>query len=354
MRFLTTFGHRAPTTGTRRRAFTLVELLVVIAIIGILVAMLLPAVQAAREAARRMSCTNSLKQIGLGIQNYAAANMDRLPPGVGEIIPGTTTAAATLGLRYGLLAALLPVMEQDQIAGSLNSLNPSTMTQAEMTGILKTNRETPVGTFICPSYAGTETTKMLSSYTISSVDTSSTTNDSTHAVTTYLGTGGAYHYNASGSVLNTSPYRPIDNGLFLYGASRQRRLSDVRDGTAYTLAVGEFAFKFTDKKWPGLVSPWMYGGYGHPVGTPNGIEVNASAKAVGLYGLNQQLDSNQITSLGTKSNGFESLPFSSCHPGVVNFAAVDGSVKSLSNDTDLDVLRACVTINRGETVDMPW
>ncbi len=84
----------------RRAAFTLVELLVVIAIIGILIALLLPAVQAVRESARRSSCANNLKQLSLGCHNYANAHYDMLPLGVGAID------------RYALFATLLPFVEE--------------------------------------------------------------------------------------------------------------------------------------------------------------------------------------------------------------------------------------------------
>src|SRR5262245_57595937 len=98
-----------------KNGFTLVELLVVIAIIGVLVALLLPAVQAAREAARRMSCSNNLKQLGLGVQNYidayAALPYGTMPPGVGS--------AELTREGWGWGAIILPYIEQGPLFEAL-------------------------------------------------------------------------------------------------------------------------------------------------------------------------------------------------------------------------------------------
>src|SRR5215213_2228919 len=92
------------------RGFTLIELLVVIAIIGVLIALLLPAVQAAREAARRVQCTNNLKQLGLGVHNYIDTNTT-LPPSGGW---NSGWNASTNGVVqfYSMKVRLLPYMEQ--------------------------------------------------------------------------------------------------------------------------------------------------------------------------------------------------------------------------------------------------
>ena len=124
-----------------RRGFTLIELLVVIAIIGVLVALLLPAVQAAREAARRMSCANNLKQIGLGMHNYHST-YDTFPPGY---ITGTQSSqvdSPETGPGWAWGALLLGNLEQSAAYGSANFSESSSTKHSEDRFSIKNDAET--------------------------------------------------------------------------------------------------------------------------------------------------------------------------------------------------------------------
>jgi prepilin-type N-terminal cleavage/methylation domain-containing protein len=128
------------TTTRRRWAFTLIELLVVIAIIAVLISLLLPAVQSAREAARRMQCTNNLKQLGLAVQNY-------------ELTVGRPPAAIVIRRPDGALwtsgwcayARILPYLEQSARYSALNLNAP----YGDLANITATGQV--VGEFLCPS-----------------------------------------------------------------------------------------------------------------------------------------------------------------------------------------------------------
>ena len=144
-----------------RKAFTLVELLVVITIIGILIALLLPAVQAAREAARRTQCSNNLKQVGLAAHNFQNMNR-RFPPGfLGALSPATDPSN---NAQYaGSLVYLLPFMEFNNIWDPLDkematSGGSISVTDNAKAGVGFPSRPTPwsmaqmrIGTFTCPS-----------------------------------------------------------------------------------------------------------------------------------------------------------------------------------------------------------
>jgi prepilin-type N-terminal cleavage/methylation domain-containing protein len=134
----------------RRGGFTLVELLVVIAIIGVLVALLLPAIQAAREAARRSHCLNNMKQLGIALQNYEGARK-RLPPGNLGYDVATTTLTnirdSTVEVETAFVPFLLPYLEEAALYGVYNF--------SERTQDQYNNPNSPVGqklaTFQCPS-----------------------------------------------------------------------------------------------------------------------------------------------------------------------------------------------------------
>ncbi|HZW31333.1 MAG TPA: DUF1559 domain-containing protein [Isosphaeraceae bacterium] len=131
---------RRPTL--RRPGFTLIELLVVIAIIGTLIALLLPAVQAAREQARRSACTNNLKQIGLALANYANRH-GAFPPGYQSIY--STLFEQELGPGWGWASMILPDLEQQPLSNSI--LFESPMQGPNMS----TARLMPLSIFFCPS-----------------------------------------------------------------------------------------------------------------------------------------------------------------------------------------------------------
>src|SRR4051794_4267054 len=138
--------HRFSSRSRRRRGFTLIELLVVIAIIAVLISLLLPAVQSAREAARRAQCINNLKQLGLALANYESANGSFPMSFFWQFCDSSNAnCAGSIGNGFGPMVALLSYYEQAQLFNAYNAQVPAfTCQNATVDG-------TGVGALWCPS-----------------------------------------------------------------------------------------------------------------------------------------------------------------------------------------------------------
>ncbi|HSQ58518.1 MAG TPA: DUF1559 domain-containing protein, partial [Gemmata sp.] len=207
-----------------RRAFTLIELLVVIAIISVLIGMLLPAVQKAREAAARLSCANNLKQIGLAMHNYASA-LEYLPPSRVNPIPVMISGNTPVYLGGATWAVLiLPGLEQDNLYQRWN-LGATYYDQSPAA------RQYNVKSYFCPSRRSSQ-----DGYSVFG-DTPSIS--STTSYPQFPGGLADYAVVVDPTGVDTpDPYHPSMNGSFRMGL-HGFRLLDFTDGTSNTLLVGE-------------------------------------------------------------------------------------------------------------------
>lgn len=278
-----------------RRAFTLVELLVVIAIIGILIALLLPAVQAAREAARRMQCSNNLKQLGLAMHNYQSA-LGSFPPGFMAVNHAGTVSG---GWAWGVF--LMPFIEQSPLKDTL-STTKYTLSQVIADPILLPMLQTHLDSFTCPSSPMEPLREFQGGGQMV-------------ATSNYTCCRGFFNYSGL-----THLQKQNNGTLFAQSAIKFR---DVTDGTSNTIALGErtvLDVHLSDpSKWPSWCGP---GGLGI------GSTVSSSVAAP----LNHATDMHS---------------FSSHHPGGANFCFVDGSVHFLSETIQSNT----GSVSPGNTVD---
>ena len=281
-------------TVTSRRGFTLIELLVVIAIIGVLVGLLLPAVQQAREAARRSSCGNKLKQQGLAAHNYADKHASRgdnfLPSAMGVNATGasTVTNPVTGVTHWSHIVKILPYGEENNLYNAINGAG----NYAVPTG---TNATVEVDWLICPSFVGTTAGQSVYKANVG-------TSDETGASATASGT-----FNAK--TLNN------DGGLGIFA---DKGFASYRDGISNTLMIVEE--NFNENYWEGQSNCSTFG-----------LATGASAGPIP----------------GTVSQAFPSSP----HAGGVNgYGMADRSSGFMSNTISKATLRALATANSGDTI----
>ncbi|MEW4563217.1 DUF1559 domain-containing protein [Bremerella sp. JC770] len=304
--------HLPPKT---RQAFTLVELLVVIAIIGVLIALLLPAVQQAREAARRMSCTNQLKQLGLALHNYhdTFGTFPRQTAWHNAGGTGNSSAAPDNGLSWR--AMILPFIEQTAIHDQLNfglPLNDTTGSPSNYDLI-----QLPIDAFICPSDATGNKTQSGDQYLWSNWCYPNTSCSQSNALGTTHYKGLAGH----GIDLPLSSDKfPI--AMFDRRKGNALRMRDLVDGTSNVLAVAEVTPEFY--AWSSWAS-WHTEVFA--VNTPN--------HAWRFYG-------NVGSRSSTQHGWSDGAQASSFHPGGVNALVADGSVHFVPEVVDLSAYRQSV------------
>ncbi|MBN2291632.1 MAG: DUF1559 domain-containing protein [Pirellulales bacterium] len=291
-----------------RRAFTLVELLVVIAIIGILIALLLPAVQAAREAARRSQCTNNLKQIGLALHNYHDT-FKSLPPcwfrPIG--VPGTGATIGSEEYCWGWTAAIMPFIEQDALQEA-SQFGKITIHQAAGTATILPILQTPVSAFRCPSDNAPETNNWL------------TLNSQRLATSNYVGIMNSDHL--------TEFDGHIERGGMFGSRSRGTNFRDVKDGLTNTFMVGERQWSFLDINGNTLIATASHlWGVPAPHGTDwrRGYQLAGGVYRMNMKGTDQtgQIYSSQVSQRASQG-------VSSEHPGGAQFCLGDGSVRFVS------------------------
>lgn len=317
-----------------RTAFTLVELLVVIAIIALLMGLLLPAVQGARESARRIQCANNLKQLGLALQAYDQSNGEFPAGSVSQEVTsygplGDASAASGAGLHgTSWMLAVLPQLEQ---ANLFNQWNFST----NVLGNAVTAQRDVAG-FYCPSRRSG----------LRSGDGSRMIN------TGWTGGGTDYGGCAGGANLFTNavphPWASVNSNIGdewhqtkrrgAFRPNRSVKVASMRDGTSNTILVGELQRLTIRSPIPDRASQdgWAVGGMATVFGT-NDKEVSCSSSCRQTGGMN---------------NFFFENPGSD-HFGGATFGMADGSTNFISENVDSILFRNLGCINSGEIKALP-
>jgi prepilin-type N-terminal cleavage/methylation domain-containing protein/prepilin-type processing-associated H-X9-DG protein len=292
----------------RRGGFTLIELLVVVAVIGILIGLLLPAVQMAREAARRAQCTNNLKQLALAAHSYLDT-VGALPQGVTFQADGNypgTTDPSNFWTSHSIFVAMLPQLEQQPLFNAINfdvNVFNSPNFTAQAIGI---------STLWCPSDYRVAEPGMLPNGNGSPIDRGL----SVGRYTSYAGNSGTwmlYSWQDPQPQLNM-------NGLFHVQSSV--RLAQITDGTSNTIVFSERAHTLLDDESALWWNWWASGNYGDTLFCTL-FPMNPFRKVSGLF----------LNSGDARTDAYISGA-SSLHPGGCTFAFADGSVRFLKDTID--------------------
>jgi len=331
----------------KRSGFTLVELLVVIAIIGILIGMLLPAVQAVREAARRTQCANNGKQLALAMLNYESANQ-RFPPAINsEFDRGRADAPPVIGrpsdsndgVQQGWGFFILPFIEQNALHEQYQTATDDGETDwylvADSTGQLVASNTIPA--FICPSDANPD-----GDFNLSLTDMSAP-NGQIYGKSNYVAAIGA------GNHVETRR----DTGTITWGimaTNSRTTFGDIRDGSSNTILIGERSSRTEEES--GAVPSESVNAYG---AIWAGRILNSRRNERGHFSndtcVGRLTTDNDSRSWGVNGTRSSDGLVSSFHTGGGHASFADGSTHFLSDNTTLDTLKRLAAMADGLVIN---
>lgn len=335
------------TSRSAGRGFTLVELLVVIAIIGVLVSLLLPAVQAAREAARRSQCANNLKQLGLGYIQYESSH--RMLPGAGwnAKYVGDPQAGGGREQPGGWMYQLLPYIEQNAIYQITDDGDPAITSRQRELSIQLQQSVVPI--FNCPSRRSPQTFGYRLSntwnpingsrslevargdYAANAGDSPCLINEWRNEETGNCDSAPLSWYNYNYTDLSDHEWPPISGQTGINYVGAEIKLQQITDGATNTYMVGE---KYLNPDAYDSADGLVDGGDNHSVYQGFDYDINRWT----AYDPADPLSADQPKQDRAGQEDYRS--FGSSHPGIFHMTYCDGSVHGVSYDIELEVHRA--------------